>query len=329
MSSVQSSAADVDVDLRQLFASLGRNWLRILVGSLLVAGLAFAITSFVTPLYKAETRLEIADRESPFTRPNAGADANRENLDDGAVASQVVLISSTDVLSQVAKKLDLAKRAEFDETVDMSAVSHFLILVGLKSDPSEIPPEERVLKRMREKLNVYRVEGTRIIGIEFSSRDPKLAVAVPGEIADAYVAMLRGSKRESGAEATGYLEPEINRLSQQVKEAEAKVATYRAQSDLLTGQNNTALVSQRVSEMQSEYSRVQANRASAEQRPKLCGRRSREVDHWIPSQRCRHHRRSSAFATGKGRSKATSRISRPPCLRITRAFARFGLSLPT
>lgn len=264
MSSVQSSAADVDVDLRQLFASLGRNWLRILVGSLLVAGLAFAITSFVTPLYKAETRLEIADRESPFTRPNAGADANRENLDDGAVASQVVLISSTDVLSQVAKKLDLAKRAEFDETVDMSAVSHFLILVGLKSDPSEIPPEERVLKRMREKLNVYRVEGTRIIGIEFSSRDPKLAVAVPGEIADAYVAMLRGSKRESGAEATGYLEPEINRLSQQVKEAEAKVATYRAQSDLLTGQNNTALVSQRVSEMQSEYSRVQANRASAE-----------------------------------------------------------------
>ncbi|WP_395382885.1 Wzz/FepE/Etk N-terminal domain-containing protein [Mesorhizobium sp. UC22_110] len=69
MSSVQSSAADVDVDLRQLFASLGRNWLRILLGSLVVAGLAFAITSFVTPLYKSETRLEIADREFALYSP--------------------------------------------------------------------------------------------------------------------------------------------------------------------------------------------------------------------------------------------------------------------
>ncbi|PLP60893.1 chain-length determining protein [Mesorhizobium loti] len=264
MSSVQSNAADVDVDLRQLFTSLGRNWLRILLGALVVTGLAFAITSFVTPLYKSETRLEIADRESPYTRPNAAADANRENLDEGAVASQVELISSTDVLRKVAEKLKLAKLAEFDETVNMSAVTQFLILVGLKSDPNEIPPEERVLKKMREKLNVYRVEGTRIIGVEFSSRDAKLAVAVPDEIAEAYVAMLRGSKRESSTEATGYLAPEIDRLSRQVKEAEAKVAAYRAQSDLLIGQNNAVLATQQLSEMASEYSRVRANRASAE-----------------------------------------------------------------
>ncbi|MFD9897423.1 GumC family protein [Mesorhizobium sp. UC74_2] len=264
MSSVQSSAADVDVDLRQLFASLGRNWLRILLGSLVVAGLAFAITSFVTPLYKSETRLEIADRESPYTRPNAGAEANRENLDEGAIASQVVLISSTDVLRKVAEKLDLAKRAEFDETVNMSAVTQFLILVGLKSDPNEIPAEERVLKKMREKLNVYRVEGTRVISIEFSSRDAKLAVAVPDEIANFYIEMLRGTKKESGIEATGYLAPAIERLSQQVKEAEAKVAAYRAQSDLLLGQNNAVLATQQLSEMSSELSRVRANRASAE-----------------------------------------------------------------
>lgn len=264
MSSVQSGAADVDVDLRQLFASLARSWLRILLGSLLVAGLAFAITSFVTPLYKSETRLEIADRESPFTRPNAGAEANRENLDEATVASQVEKISSTEVLRQVAEKLELAKLSEFDETVNMSAVTQFLILVGLKSDPNEIPPEERVLKKMREKLNVYRVEGTRIIGIEFSSRQAKLAVDVPNAIADAYVETLRGSKKESGDEATGYLAPEIDRLSKQVKDAEAKVAEYRAQSDLLIGQNNEVLATQQLSEMSSELSRVRANRASAE-----------------------------------------------------------------
>ena len=43
--SVQSAAADVDVDLRQLFASLARNWLRIVVVVLVVTGLAFAFAS--------------------------------------------------------------------------------------------------------------------------------------------------------------------------------------------------------------------------------------------------------------------------------------------
>ncbi|CAM5768445.1 GumC family protein [Mesorhizobium amorphae] len=264
MSSVQSSAADVDVDLRQLFASLGRNWLRILLGSILVAGLAFAITSFVTPLYKSETRVIIGDSESPATRLDTGADANRQNPDEETVASQVELISSTNVLKQVAKDLKLETLAEFDETVNMSPVTQFLILVGLKSDPNEIAPEERVLKKMREKLNVYRVERTRIIGIEFSSRNPELAVKVPDAIASAYIAMLRDSKKELSTEATGYLAPEIADLSKGVRDAEAKVAEFRAQSDLLIGQNNAVLATQQLSEMSSELSRVRANRASAE-----------------------------------------------------------------
>ncbi|TIT58218.1 MAG: hypothetical protein E5W90_36910, partial [Mesorhizobium sp.] len=49
--SVKSVAADVDVDLRQLFASLARNWLRILVVALVITGLAFALTWLATPHY--------------------------------------------------------------------------------------------------------------------------------------------------------------------------------------------------------------------------------------------------------------------------------------
>ncbi|TGU29642.1 hypothetical protein EN795_37480, partial [bacterium M00.F.Ca.ET.152.01.1.1] len=67
--SVQSAAADVDVDLRQLFASLGRNWLRIVVVTLLVTGLAFAFAWLATPYYKATAKLEIGSRESEYTRP--------------------------------------------------------------------------------------------------------------------------------------------------------------------------------------------------------------------------------------------------------------------
>lgn len=262
--SVQSAAADVDVDLRQLFASLARNFLRILVVSLIVTGMAFALAWLATPHYKAETRLLIETRESVFTRPDGTNDNDKPILDEEGVTSQVEVISSTDILKQVAQKLSLSKLAEFDETENMSALSRLLVIVGLKSDPNEIPPEERVLKKMREKLNVYRVEKSRVIVIEFSSENPRLAADIPNAIAEAYISVQGDAKLESNSAATDWLAPEIADLSQRVKDAEAKVADYRSQSDLLMGGNNSVLATQQLSELSSELSKVRANRAAAE-----------------------------------------------------------------
>lgn len=262
--SVQSAAADVDIDLRQLFASLARNWLRILVVALVVTGLAFALAWLATPEYKAAAKLEIGPRESEFTRP-AGANGNERSIpDEEAVATEVQIISSPDILKQVAAKLNLAKLPEFDDALKMSALSRTLVLVGLKSDPFEIPLEERVLDAMHEKLNVYGVEKTRAIAIEFSSEDPQLAAAIPNAIAKAYIASKGNAKLESNSAATDFLAPEIADLQNRVKEAEAKVAAFRAQSDLLMGGNNSVLATQQLSELSSELSRVRANRASAE-----------------------------------------------------------------
>lgn len=262
--SVQSAAADVDVDLRQLFASIARNWLRILVIALVVTGLAFAFASLSTRHYKAQTQVEIVPRESVYTRPASNSDTDKPILDEPGVATQVQIISSNDILKQVAQKLGLEKLPEFDDSLDMSPLSRALVLVGLKSDPMEIPAEERVLKKMREKLNVYGVEKTRIIAIEFSSEDPKLAAAIPDAIAAAYIAGQGAAKLESNNAAADFLAPEIADLQQQVKVAEAKVAAYRAQSDLLLGGNNSVLATQQLSELSSELMRVRANRASAE-----------------------------------------------------------------
>ncbi|RWD32634.1 exopolysaccharide transport family protein [Mesorhizobium sp.] len=262
--SVQSVAADVDVDLRQLFASLARNWLRILVVALVVTGLAFALTWLATPHYRAETRLLIETRESVYTRPDGTNDNDKPILDEEGVTSQVEVVSSTDILKQVAQKLNLSRLPEFDETADMPMLSRLLVIAGLKSDPNEIPPEERVLTKMREKLNVYRVEKSRVIVIEFSSENPRLAAEIPNAIADAYISVQGNANIESNSAATDWLAPEIADLSKRVKDAEAKVASYRAQSDLLMGGNNSVLATQQLSELSSELSRVRANRASAE-----------------------------------------------------------------
>lgn len=263
MSVTQSTAGDIDVDLRQLFSSLARNWLRILIVALSIAGLVFVLAWMATPHYKAETRLLIETRESVFTRPDATVDS-QPILDEEGVTSQVEVISSTDILKRVAGQLNLSNLPEFDPAANMSLPARLLVIAGLMKDPAEIAPEERVLKALREKLTVYRVERSRVIVIEFSSEDPKLAAAVPNAIADAYLSVSRDAKLASNTDATQWLEPEIADLGERVKQAEARVADFRAKSDLLIGENNAVLATQQLAELSSELSRVRASKAASE-----------------------------------------------------------------
>lgn len=264
MSGVRPAVSDVDVDLGRLFASLVRNWPAMLVFVLVITGLALAATMLVEPKYRAETRILIESRESVYTRPaNVAADADRTLLDEEAVTSQVEVISSTDILREAARRLDLATHDEFGAG-ETSALGNFLVLAGLKSDSSQASVEERVLAAMRERLFVYRVDRSRVIVVRFSSTDPELAAAVPNAIADAYIAVQEAAKRLSNTDAREWLEPEIADLRQRLRDAETRVAEFRAQAGLLVGQNNAPLATQQLSELSSELSRVRASRSAAE-----------------------------------------------------------------
>ncbi len=56
-------------------------------------------------------------------------------------------------------------------------MSDILVTLHLKKNPLENPPEERVIDAFTERLQVYQVPGSRVIGITFTSKDPKLAAA--------------------------------------------------------------------------------------------------------------------------------------------------------
>ncbi|MCO6050761.1 Wzz/FepE/Etk N-terminal domain-containing protein [Mesorhizobium sp. RP14(2022)] len=264
MSRVQSNTADLDVDLRTLFGSLLRRWKRVLGVSVVVAAGTYGLASLATPQFRSETRLTIEGRESAFTRPNTATQAEPQPMDAEGITTQVELIGSSSILRKVADDLNLQTRDEFDEARNPSAVSKFLIETGLRTDPASMPVEERVLQKMRDKLSVFRVEGSRVIVVQFSSEDPEVARNVSSAIANAYLDVQRDTKLSSNTDATTWLEPEIAKLTGEVKEAEAKVAQYRAQSDLLIGQNNSVLATQQLSELSTELSRVRAARSSAE-----------------------------------------------------------------
>src|SRR5690606_31984843 len=102
-------------------------------------------------------------------------ESERALLDEETVASQVEVINSPDILRQVIERLDLASKAEFGAAGETSTLGNLLILLGLKSDPSEAVIEDRVMRSLSDRLTIYRVDGTRVIAIGFSSQDPRIA----------------------------------------------------------------------------------------------------------------------------------------------------------
>ena len=264
MSSVSNGHQDVDIDLAQLFRAVWTRKARILAATALVGCLAFAGASVISPKYSSEARILIEPREPNFTT-QANVQAPAEPLPDELnIVSQVQLLQSVDLIKQVARDLKLYELEEFDPDTSPSAVSDLLVMLGLKKNPLDMAPEERVLKAFQEKLQVYQVEKSRVIGIQFTSKDPKLAAEVPNAIANVYRSLQSGAKLDSNSEAARWLEPEIANLREKVREAEAKVAEYRGNADLMQVSETTNFSSQQLSDISAELARVRGERADAE-----------------------------------------------------------------
>lgn len=265
MSVSPMTQADVDIDLGRLVKAVWEK--RVLVAGLTAAaaGLAFIVTGLLNPLYKSETRLLIETREPVYSSDQNQTNSDT-NFDDRAVTSQVEILRSTDLVKQVARTLDLSSREEFDPAANPSAISDILVMLGLKKNPLDVPAEERILKEFYKKLDVYAVPESRVIGIEFSSQDEALAAQVPNALVDAYLAFQSGAKLETNTDASAWLEPEIARLREKVRESESKVAEYRAQTGLLLVNQQDTIAAKQLSDISTELSRVRGERADSEAR---------------------------------------------------------------
>lgn len=267
MSDHQVQSRDADIDVGQLFSAIWRDKFRILIGAVLITLVVFAVLSFISPKYTADTRVLIDSSETVFTRPSSENQISTQPvIDQENVASQVEIITSTDLLLEVAQKLDLGSRSEFDSTRNMSTIKMGLITLGLISDPAELPAEQRVLEAMRERLDVYAVENSRVIVIEFQSRDAQLSASVPRALAEAYVSMESRAELESTGQAAEYLAREIDALQQGVKLAEERVADFRAASGLFLTDGEETLATRQLAELTTELSRVRAERSSVDAR---------------------------------------------------------------
>jgi succinoglycan biosynthesis transport protein ExoP len=245
-----------------------RNW--IIIPTVLAAVLSITAVNMITPRYRSEVRILIDGRENVFLRPNGERNDDRNALDAEAVTSQVQLLLSRDLARDVIKKNKLAELPEFDPVLrGFSPLKSLLALIGIGRDPISLTPEERVLDAYYERFTAYAVDKSRVVVIEFQSRDPDLAAQVANSIADGYLVLQQGARRDQAKSAGQWLAGEIENLRRKVAEAESRVEDFRSGSSLFVGTNNTTLSNQQMGELNTQLNNARALKSDAESKARL------------------------------------------------------------
>jgi len=259
-----------DLDLRTLGEALSRRKGWIIVPTALAAVLSMTAVNLVTPRYKSEARILIDGRENVFLRPNGERNEERTALDPEAVTSQVQLVLSRDLAREIIKKNKLAERPEFDPVLQgVSPLKSILALLGVVRDPFSMTPEERVLDAYFERLTAYAVDKSRVIVVEFQSRDPELAARVANSIVDGYLVLQQDARQAQAKSASQWLSGEIESLRHKVADAESRVEDFRSKSSLFIGTNNTTLSNQQMGELNTQLNNARALKSDAENKARL------------------------------------------------------------
>ena len=245
-----------------------RGW--IILPTLLALVLSLVAVNMVTPRFKSEARILIDGRESVFLRPNGERNEERNPLDAEAVTSQVQLLQSRDLAREIIRKNKLAERPEFDPVLQgISPLKSLLAMVGIGRDPFSLTPEERVLEAYYERFTAYAVDKSRVIVVEFQSRDPELAARVANSIAEGYLVLQQDARQQQAKSASQWLSGEIESLRKKVAEAESRVEDFRSKSSLFVGTNNTTLSNQQMGEINTQLNNARALKSDAESKARL------------------------------------------------------------
>jgi polysaccharide biosynthesis transport protein len=264
---ISFDALSNDLDLGALGSAIYRKRSWILIPTVLGLLLSGFFITVVKPRYTAEAEVLLENQENFLTSPQH-AEVQQETpagQDTELVGSEIQLITSSDLARRAIEDLGLVGNPEFDPySKGLGVVSRVLVLFGLMRDPMRIPAEDRILETFEQRLSVFSPQKTRVLVIQFYSKDPVLAARAANEVASLYLEMQSSAKREIARQAAVSLAEQIADLKAKVTHAADEAERYRATSGLLAGTNNMTITGQQLADLSGDLSRARTTQADSQ-----------------------------------------------------------------
>jgi polysaccharide biosynthesis transport protein len=211
-----------------------------------VLGVAF-VTLRLTPIYESTATLYV-DRtvEQEVVGKDQQAAAQRNTDADAFLTSQIGLLQSDAVVRPMAEKYNLLEKEK-------------QITPG-KDDPQKIQRIRNspiVLKGLR----ISRPANTYILHIAYRADDAKIATEVANGIANSYIEHLYDIRLLSSASVSKFLSRQLDEFRAKMETSAERLATLERELNVINPEEKTSILSTRLLQLNTEYTKVQAQRA--------------------------------------------------------------------
>lgn len=250
------------VDVKDLVAILRRRRGVILGTVLVLTSLAVIVGLQITPKYTAKALVMIDPRQAKVV--DAQAVLQGLGTDASTVETQVKVLKSRDHVEKVMDSLGLFADPEFNrlarsergsaplrvggvvELVASWLPDEWLIATGLAEEPvpesAGAEPElvrEAAIESFDGRYKVTQEGRSYVIGVSFTSVDPRKAAKVANRAAELYVEGQRRLKLDATVRASGFLGSRLDALKADVQRAETAVAEFRKANNLVDAKGSS------------------------------------------------------------------------------------------
>jgi succinoglycan biosynthesis transport protein ExoP len=258
---------DVDVDIVGIFQAIlrRRKWLYVWTITMVVA--AGLVCLFMTPQYKAESKLEILKQDTGGLSVSSGgtpSEANSDPLDFNVTLQTQLGVLKSDVLAwQVMKELKLLGTKE---AVGNSPPSYASGTPQPKQINESAPDKEsaRALKAFKSNLKVNAISGTRLIAVSYLDPDAKMAAKIVNQLVSDFIEYNFRVRYDATTKATDWLRGQLVELKSQVEEAQQRAVRLQKESGIFGQDEHSNIVLTRLDQLNNQVTSAEADRVIKE-----------------------------------------------------------------
>src|SRR3990172_8733430 len=240
-------------DLRTVWrAMVRRRWTILGVFTVIFVSVLVG-TLLQTPIYRATGVLEIRKENADIVAVETLS--TLERLSDDYLETQVGILKSQTLAQHVISHLELENVEEFNPRKGRR-----FRLWGRAPEPTSPSDQtQRVVDRFQSKLDIAPIPGSRLVNVNFESKDPELAARVANTVLSAYIDL----RVDTGQKTAEWLTSQLADTKTKLEQSELQLQAYARENGLLFLENQgsvESIVEGRLRQLQDRLTQAQSQR---------------------------------------------------------------------
>jgi capsular exopolysaccharide synthesis family protein len=220
-----------------------------------------------SPVYRARTAVLLEVPPDPYAAvavQSASFDGGPVAPSESYVQNELKVLQSDSLAERVADSIDVQTTQAGKGLPPSSPLEKFLTYINRHNQT--LSPHEARLQAVHRALTIRSSLKSQVVEIYFDSSDPARAAIGANTVVSEYMALNREAQMKAAQDTTEWLSSQVSDLKAKLDAENQDLKTFATATGLIYSANQSALAEQRVSEIQAELTKAEADRAAMRSR---------------------------------------------------------------